>query len=193
VQSIEGAIMVMIGHGLSTGALFFLVGMLYERRHTRDISAYGGIARVVPVFSLVFTVVALSSIGLPGLNGFIGEFLVLLGSFRAHPWATGVATTGVIFAAAYLLWALQRLIFNRLDDRENEHLTDLTARELAVMLPLVVGIVWLGLYPAPVLLRMEPATKHYLEATAARSRPASDVTLGAAARGATVGSAESRR
>jgi NADH-quinone oxidoreductase subunit M len=193
VQSVQGALMVMISHGFSTGALFLLIGMLYERRHTRLIDDYGGIARVVPVFSLILTVVALSSIGLPGLNGFVGEFLVLLGSFAAFPWATGIATTGVIFAAAYLLWALQRLIFNRLDDGENEHLTDLTLRELAVMLPLVLGIVWLGLYPAPVLRRMEPATKHYLEATAPRPAPESDMTLGAAVGGAAAGEAEDRR
>jgi NADH-quinone oxidoreductase subunit M len=168
MQSVQGALMVMISHGFSTGALFLLIGMLYERRHTRLIEDYGGIARVVPVFSLILTVVALSSIGLPGLNGFVGEFLVLLGSFAAFPWATAIATTGVIFAAAYLLWALQRMIYNRLDDQENEHLADLSARELAVMLPLVVGIVWLGLYPAPVLQRMEPATRQYLEATAPR-------------------------
>src|SRR5437870_13242181 len=171
MQSVQGALMVMISHGFSTGALFLLVGMLYERRHTRLIEDYGGIARVVPVFSLILTVVALSSIGLPGLNGFVGEFLVLLGSFTGFPWATGLATTGVIFAAAYLLWALQRMIFNRLDRREGEHLGDLTPRELAVMLPLVVGIVWLGLYPAPVLRRMEPATRHYLEATIQRGVP----------------------
>jgi NADH-quinone oxidoreductase subunit M len=163
VQSIQGAIMIMIGHGLATGALFFLVGMLFERRHTREISAYGGIAKVVPVFSLIFTVVALASIGLPGLNGFIGEFLVLLGSFQEHPIVTGVATTGVIFAAAYLLWALQRMLFNPLDKPENEGLTDLTARELVVMLPLLAGIVWMGLYPAPVLRRIEPAARHYIE------------------------------
>jgi NADH-quinone oxidoreductase subunit M len=163
LQSVQGALMVMISHGLSTGALFLLVGMLYERRHTRLIESYGGIARVVPIFSLILTVVALSSIGLPGLNGFVGEFLVLLGSFAAYPWATGIATTGVIFAAAYLLWALQRIIFNRLDNPENEHLHDLTRRELAVMLPLIVGIVWLGLYPAPVLRRMERSTQRYLE------------------------------
>jgi NADH-quinone oxidoreductase subunit M len=177
MQSVQGALMVMISHGFSTGALFLLIGMLYERRHTRLIADYGGIARVVPIFSLVLTVVALSSIGLPGLNGFVGEFLVLLGSFAAFPWATGLATTGVIFAAAYLLWALQRMIFNRLDDRENEHLTDLTPRELAVMLPLVVGIVWLGLYPAPVLRRMEPATRHYLEATAGHGAAAERTAL----------------
>ena len=188
VQSVQGALMVMISHGFSTGALFLLIGMLYERRHTRLIEDYGGIARVVPVFSLILTLVALSSIGLPGLNGFIGEFLVLLGSFTAFPWATGVATTGVIFAAAYLLWALQRMIFNRLDDRENEHLSDLTPRELAVMLPLVVGIVWLGLYPAPVLRRMEPATRHYLEVTTTRRPAEPRATLGASA-----GTLEDRR
>jgi NADH-quinone oxidoreductase subunit M len=118
---------------------------------------------VVPVFSLVFTVVALSSIGLPGLNGFVGEFLVLLGSFAAFPVATVLATTGVIFAAAYLLWALQRIIYNRLDHPENERLTDLSGRELTMMVPLLVGIVWLGLYPAPVLRRMESAAQRYLE------------------------------
>ena len=163
LQSVQGALMVMINHGLSTGALFFLIGMLYERRHTRDIAAFGGIARVVPVFSLIFTLVSLSSIGLPGLNGFVGEFLVLLGSFGRFPWATGIATTGVIFAAAYLLWALQRIIFNKLDKPENESLTDLTPRELAVLAPLLAGIVWLGLYPAPVLRRMEPTSRQFVE------------------------------
>jgi NADH-quinone oxidoreductase subunit M len=180
VISVQGALMVMISHGISTGALFLLVGMIYERRHTRLIEDYGGIARVVPLFSLVLTVVALSSIGLPGLNGFVGEFLVLLGSFSAYPWATGIATTGVIFAAAYLLWALQRMIFNRLDKPENEHLTDLTRRELAVMVPLIVGIVWLGLFPGPVLRRMEPATQRFVEA-AESNRRATTAGLGVVA------------
>jgi NADH-quinone oxidoreductase subunit M len=163
LQSVQGALMVMINHGLSTGALFFLIGMLYERRHTRDIAAFGGIAKVIPLFSLVFTLVSLSSIGLPGLNGFVGEFLVLLGSFSRFPWATGIATTGVIFAAAYLLWALQRIIFNKLDKPENEALTDLTPREWAVLAPLLAGIIWLGLYPGPVLRRMEPTSRHFVE------------------------------
>jgi len=180
MQSVQGAFMIMISHGLSTGALFLLIGMLYERRHTRMIADYGGIARVVPVFSLILTVVALSSIGLPGLNGFIGEFLVLLGSFTAFPAATVIATTGVIFAAAYLLWALQRLIFNRLDDAENEHLTDLTARELAVMLPLLIGIVWMGLYPAPVLRRTAPAAERYIETMKLRPQLPEPARLGAA-------------
>ncbi len=165
LQSVQGSLMVMISHGISTGALFLLIGMIYERRHTRLIADYGGIARVVPVFSLILTVVALSSIGLPGLNGFVGEFLVLLGSFGAFPLATVLATTGVIFAAAYLLWALQRMIFNRLDNPENGSLKDLDGRELAIMVPLLVGIVWLGLYPGPVLRRMEPSAKRYIQLT----------------------------
>jgi NADH-quinone oxidoreductase subunit M len=162
IQGVQGALMVMIGHGFSTGALFFLIGMLYERRHTREIDAYGGIARVVPIFSLILTVTALASIGLPGLNGFVGEFLVLLGAFREFPVATGIATTGVIFAAAYLLWALQRMIFNRLDKPENESIPDLNRRELIVLVPLLIGIVWMGLYPKPVLDRMEPAARRYI-------------------------------
>ena len=162
LQSIQGAVMVMIAHGFSTGALFFLVGMLYERRHTREISSYGGIARVVPVFSLIFTVVALSSIGLPGLNGFVGEFLVLLGALRTEPLAVFFATSGVIFAAAYLLWALQRIIYQRLEP-DNEKLTDLTGRELAVLAPILAGIIWMGIYPQPVLRRIEPAATRYLE------------------------------
>jgi NADH-quinone oxidoreductase subunit M len=171
VISVQGALMVMISHGISTGALFLLIGMIYERRHTRMIEDYGGIARVVPLFSLILTVVALSSIGLPGSNGFVGEFLVLLGSFSAYPWATGIATTGVIFAAAYLLWALQRLIFNRLDNPENEGLTDLTRRELVVLVPLIIGIVWLGLFPGPVLKRMEPATQRFVDAVQPNTAP----------------------
>ena len=173
--------MIMIGHGLSTGALFLLIGMLYERRHTREIAAYGGLARVIPVFSLILVVTSLASIGLPGLNGFVGEFLVLLGSFGRFPWATGIATTGVIFAAAYLLWALQRIIFNQQDKPENEHLTDLTARELCVVLPLVVGMVWLGLYPKPVLDRMDSAAKRYVQLAqpGLERRPATALTRSA--------------
>ncbi len=162
LQSVQGALMIMIGHGLSTGALFLLIGMIYERRHTREIADYGGLARVIPVFSLILVVTALASIGLPGLNGFIGEFLVLVGSFSRYPWATGLAATGVIFAAAYMLWALQRIIFNKLDKPENAHLADLSARELVVVLPLVAGMIWLGLYPKPVLDRMDAAAKNYI-------------------------------
>jgi NADH-quinone oxidoreductase subunit M len=163
LQSVQGALMVMINHGISTGALFFLVGMIYERRHSRLIDAYGGIARVVPLFAAILTVVSLSSIGLPGTNGFVGEFLVLVGAFRTYPVAAALATTGVIIAAAYLLWALQRVLFNPLDKHENEKLTDLTPRELAVLIPLLACIVWIGVYPKPFLTRMEPAARQLIE------------------------------
>ncbi len=167
VQSVQGALMVMIGHGLATGALFFLVGMLYERRHSRLFADFGGLARVLPLFSLMLTFVALASVGLPGLSGFVGEFLVLLGSFQAHPWATGIATTGVVFAAVYMLWAVQRIIYNPLVLEENKALAgkDLDLREIRVLLPLIAGIAWLGLYPEPVLRRMEPSARHYVEFT----------------------------
>jgi NADH-quinone oxidoreductase subunit M len=163
VESVQGALMVMINHGVSTGALFFLVGIIYERRHSRLIDDYGGIARVVPMFAALLTLVSLSSIGLPGTNGFIGEFLVLLGSFRTYPLATLVATTGVIFAAAYLLWAIQRILFNPLARRENEHIPDLNRRELALMTFLVAAIIWIGIYPAPVLRRMETSASRFVE------------------------------
>ena len=159
LQSIQGAIVIMINHGISTGALFFMAGMMYERRHTREIAAFGGIARVVPAFAAILTLVALSSIGLPGTNGFVGEFLVLVGSFGEYPIATAVATTGVIFAAAYLLVALQRLLYGKLDKPENEAMPDLSVRELFVLSPLVVCIVWIGLYPAPILRRVEASAQ----------------------------------
>jgi NADH-quinone oxidoreductase subunit M len=163
VQSVEGAIIIMISHGISTGALFFLAGMLYERAHTREIAAFGGLARVVPMLAVVLSVVSLSSIGLPGTNGFVGEFLVLVGSFGEYPWATAVAATGVIFAAMYLLRALQRLIYNKLDKPENERLPDLSGRELAVLVPLLACILWIGLYPAPFLRRMEASAQALVE------------------------------
>ena len=169
VQSVQGALMVMINHGLSTGALFFLIGMIYERRHTRLIESYGGIARVVPLFAALLTLVSLSSIGVPGTNGFVGEFLVLLGAFRTTPVLTLVATTSVIIAAGYLLWAIQRILFNSLDKPENEHVPDLNRRELILMAPLVAGIIWLGVYPAPVLRRMELSAEKFVRQVEARS------------------------
>ncbi len=187
-QSVQGALLIMLNHGISTGALFFLVGIIYERRHSRQIADYGGIARVVPMFAALLTIVSLSSIGLPGTNGFVGEFLVLVGSFRTQPVLSVLAATGVIFAAAYLLWALQRLIFNSLDKPENRALTDLNAREMGMMIPLLVVIVWLGVYPAPVLRRMESAVTTFvgLVDTKATTRTAA---LGAPAGGAAQGRA----
>jgi NADH-quinone oxidoreductase subunit M len=179
LQSVQGALMVMISHGLTTGALFLLIGMIYERRHTRDIAAYGGIARVVPLFAAMLVFATLGSIGLPSTSGFVGEFLVLVGAFRTHPWLTFFATTGVIFAAAYMLWAVQRVIFNPLDRPENATLSDLNGRELALMMPIVVAVLWLGLYPAPVLRRMEASAQRFVQT----------VESGAAERAARVGEA----
>jgi len=125
LQGVQGALMVMIGHGLSTGALFFLIGMIYDRRHTRLLADYGGLARVMPVYAFLWVLTALASIGLPGLNGFVGEFLVLLGAFPRHGVATVIATTGVIFAAAYLLVAVQKLFYGPLDKDANRGLADL--------------------------------------------------------------------
>ena len=182
LQSIQGALLVMINHGLSTGALFFLVGMLYERRHSRLVAAFGGIAKVVPLLAATLTVVSLSSIGLPGTNGFVGEFLVLLGVFRTHPVAATIATGGVIVAAMYLLGALQRVIYNPLDKRENESLLDLSPRELAVLIPLLAGIVWIGVYPKPMLLRMEPAARQFLQSVRPPSPPPTSPLLTAPGR-----------
>jgi NADH-quinone oxidoreductase subunit M len=162
-QSVSGAIVIMINHGISTGALFFLVGMLYERRHSREIAAYGGLARVMPMFAAVLTLVSLSSIGLPGTNGFVGEFLVLLGAYATQPWAAVLATTGVIFAAAYLLWALQRVIYHKIVHAENETLPDLSRREMAVLAPLLALIIWIGVYPRPFLTRIERSVEAFVE------------------------------
>jgi NADH-quinone oxidoreductase subunit M len=169
VQSVQGALLVMINHGISTGALFFLIGMIYERRHTRMIESYGGIARTVPLFATLLTIVSLSSIGVPGTNGFVGEFLVLVGAFKTQPVLAVIAGTAVIFAAAYLLWAIQRILFNPLDKPENAHIPDLNRRELALMVPLIACIVWLGVYPTPVLRRMEVAATRFVQLVESRA------------------------
>jgi NADH-quinone oxidoreductase subunit M len=179
VQSVQGALMVMINHGISTGALFLLIGMIYERRHTRLIEDYGGIAKVVPLFAALLTFVSLSSIGLPGTNGFIGEFLVLIGAFRTTPVLTVIASTSVIIAAAYLLWAIQRILFNPLDKPVNEHVPDLNRRELLLMAPLVACILWLGIYPAPVLRRMQPAAEQFVRLVETRAAMATADAQGA--------------
>ena len=147
-QGLVGAIIQMVNHGLSTGALFLMVGMIYERRHSRLIADFGGLWRVVPAFSALFLVVALSSLGLPGLNGFVGEFLILVGAFQRNAWLAAVATSGIIFAAIYLLWMYQRVIFGEVTHEENRRLRDLTPREWAVLVPVLALIVWIGVYPA---------------------------------------------
>jgi NADH-quinone oxidoreductase subunit M len=150
-----GGIIQMINHGLSTGALFLGVGMLYERRHTRLIADFGGLWKVVPALSVLFLVVALSSLGLPGLNGFVGEFLVLLGAFQIDRTLAAFATTGIIFAAVYLLWMYQRVFFGAITHEVNRRLPDLSVREWVVLLPILVFIVWIGVYPAAFTAKTE--------------------------------------
>ncbi len=157
-QGIEGGLLVMVNHGITTGALFLLVGMIYERRHTRQISELSGLQKSAPVLAAVFTLVMLASVGLPGLNGFPGEFLSLLGAFKGARWWGVVAVTGVILAALYLLWAYQR-VFHGPATGENARMKDMRPSELMVMAPLIALIVFLGLYPTPLLERMEPSVK----------------------------------
>ncbi len=170
-QSLEGAILQMVNHGISTGALFLLIGMIYERRHTRLIADFGGIARVMPFFAMALTVVALSSIGLPGTNGFVGEFLILVGTFQRYPVVAVLATTGVIFAAAYMLPMVQRIILNPLTDDENRELSDLNGRERAVLAPLLGLILLIGVYPQPFLDRISPSVNSLIEYVEARALP----------------------
>jgi NADH-quinone oxidoreductase subunit M len=156
---IEGAIYQMLNHGLSTGALFLLVGMIYGRRHTRAIAQFGGLWKPVPRFAAVFLLVMFSSVGLPGLNGFIGEFLILLGSFGPNRIAASFASGGLVLGAVYMLWMFQRVVFGPVTHEENAHLQDLTPREIAVLAPVVVMIGLMGVYPRPFLQTMEPSVK----------------------------------
>lgn len=161
-QALTGSVMQMVNHGVSTGALFLLVGMIYERRHTRQIAELRGIQSVAPIFAGVFLVVMLSSIGVPGLNGFVGEYLILTGTFLAEPWYAAIATTGVILAALYLLWAYQR-VFHGEPDEANRSFPELKLREALVLVPFLGVIVFTGIYPKPMLERIEPAVVSLIE------------------------------
>ncbi|NNF25654.1 MAG: NADH-quinone oxidoreductase subunit M [Gemmatimonadetes bacterium] len=173
VNGIQGGLIVMISHGISTGALFLLLGMMYERRHTRLIEDFGGIGRVAPFFATAFVITALASIGLPGTSGFVGEFLALLGTFETHPTAAIFASTGVIFAAYYMLPMVQRVLFNQLDNEENRTFADLSRRELWIMTPLVALMIWIGTNPTPFLERMGPSVEAVIERVETSSLEAS--------------------
>jgi NADH-quinone oxidoreductase subunit M len=168
VHGLNGGVLQMINHGLSTGALFILVGMLYERRHTREIADFGGVARPMPVFAACFGIVTMSSIGLPMLNGFVGEFLILLGTYLAAPVFAIIATSGVVLAAAYMLWMFRRVMFGPVDNPENRGLIDLGLREKVVMMAMLIPIIWIGVYPNPLLRRIEPSVIELIRQLEAR-------------------------
>src|SRR6266446_2400941 len=159
---ITGSIVQQLNHGISTGALFLIVGIVYERRHTREISEYGGLSKVMPVYAAIFLIMTMSSIGLPTLNGFIGELLILQGAFTYSKLWAAFAASGVVLGAAYMLWLYQRTMFGKVENPKNEHLSDLNLREVATFVPLLILAVWIGLYPAPFLRRLDPSVQHVI-------------------------------
>src|SRR5499427_318101 len=177
---VTGSIVQQLNHGISTGALFLIVGIVYERRHTREISEYGGLSKVMPVYAAIFLIMTMSSIGLPTLNGFIGEFLILQGVFVANKAWAAFAASGVVLGAAYMLYLYQRTMFGKIENPKNEHLLDLNHREFATFAPLLVLAVWMGLYPTPFLRRLESSVDHivvrvnsqYAQACGGRAVPA---------------------
>jgi NADH-quinone oxidoreductase subunit M len=170
---ITGSIVQQLNHGISTGALFLIVGIVYERRHTREISEYGGLSKVMPVYAAVFMVMTMSSIGLPTLNGFIGEFLILQGVFAAHKLWAAFAASGVVLGAVYMLYLYQRTMFGKVENPKNERLLDLSHREFATFAPLIVLAVWIGLYPTPFLRRLESSVQHVVARVSPGEYPAS--------------------
>jgi NADH-quinone oxidoreductase subunit M len=162
-QAVTGAVYQMLNHGVSSGGLFFLVGMLYDRTHTRMIADYGGIGKILPAYTLVFLIVTLSSIALPGTNGFVGEFLILSGSFRTLPWPTLLATLGVILSAVYMLWMVERVFFGPITKLSLQGLKDMTWREALVMIPLIAMIFWMGIQPNFFLEKINLASNALIE------------------------------
>jgi NADH-quinone oxidoreductase subunit M len=162
-QGVQGSLLQMINHGLSTGGLFLVVGLIYDRRHTRLISELGGLSKQMPIYAALFAIIMFSSMGLPGLNGFIGEFLILLGAFRVSWWWGAFAVTGIVLGAAYMLWLYQRTMFGEITKDENKALPDLDAREMATLIPIIVFCFWIGLYPAPFLRAMEASVTNVIQ------------------------------
>jgi NADH-quinone oxidoreductase subunit M len=166
-QGIQGAMFQMISHGIVSGALFLCVGVVYDRMHTREIAAYGGLTERMPRYAVAFMVFTMANVGLPGTSGFVGEFLTLLGAFRANTWVAAIATTGVILSAAYALWLFARVMFGPLDKPNLKSITDLSPREIGLLAPLVILTIWYGIHPAPVLDAFAASTDALLKSTQA--------------------------
>jgi NADH-quinone oxidoreductase subunit M len=164
-QGIEGAMFQMVSHGLVSGALFLCVGVVYDRTHTRQISAYGGLVHRMPLYAAAFMVFTLANVGLPGTSGFIGEFLALLGTFRANSWVAFFATFGVILSAAYALWLYRKIIFGKLVKPELANMLDLSPREMWIMAPLVVLVIFYGIRPGVILEAFSAPTEALLKST----------------------------
>ncbi len=162
MQGVEGSVYQMLNHGISTGSLFLIVGIIYERRHTRMIADFGGLSKVMPIYAAIFMIVTLSSIGLPGTNGFVGEFLILLGAFKARTLYGVLGATGVVLGAAYMLWMFQRVMFGEIKNPENLKLQDLNIREIAYMVPMIVMIFVMGIYPKLFFQKMDVTVEHFL-------------------------------
>jgi NADH-quinone oxidoreductase subunit M len=161
-QGIDGAIFQMISHGLVSGALFLCVGVVYDRMHTREIAAYGGLVNRMPLYAAIFMLFTMANVGLPGTSGFVGEFLSLLGAWQANTWVAFFATTGVILSAAYALWLYRKVIYGALEKPELMHMPDVTTRELIALAPLVILTIFFGIYPAPILDIFGPSVEALL-------------------------------
>jgi len=169
----------MISHGLVSAALFLCVGVVYDRMHTREISAYGGLVNNMPLYAVVFMLFTMANVGLPGTSGFVGEFLVLLGAFQDNTWVAALAATGLILGAAYALWLLRRIVFGKLTKPDLKGLFDMNAREIAVFVPLILVVLWMGIYPSSFLKITSASVGHLIQTYETKLAAASGVTVAA--------------
>jgi NADH-quinone oxidoreductase subunit M len=169
MQGVEGSIYQMLNHGISTGGLFLIVGMIYERRHTRMIADFGGLSKPMPLLAIFFMIIMLSSIALPGTNGFVGEFLILFGAFKANALYGILATTGVVLGAVYMLWMFQRVMFGEVTKEENRKLKDLGAREIVILCSIVFFVILMGVYPKLFFKKMDASVEGFLRFVKAKS------------------------
>jgi NADH-quinone oxidoreductase subunit M len=193
-QGLEGAIFQMLSHGIVSGALFLCVGVVYDRLHTREIARYGGLVNNMPRYAFAFMIMTMASVGLPGTGGFVGEFLIMLGTFQANTWVAALITTGIILGAAYMLWLYRRVIFGKLEKEDLKHLLDLGPREVAIFVPLILIVLWMGIYPSSFTSIMAPSVQklvqNYQAATQQTADAGGNATVTAASATATTTAGE---